>query len=576
MTVNRREPRVCVENREHASSSRVLHQHVSHSNPLARTAYAQDCPANFTAATSSGDYVFYFGASSESNCCDANQLASSCGINVWCADANAEQDLGAFVPYSNCKDGSSILIGYGGNATQSCLDLATAYLDKATAASQAGNACNADVLLARREALSKCGLGGFDCAMTGLAQDGDVCKDAAAGAELPATPEECPAEYSPAQSGENGQALYIGRTDNVTNLNVTESCCDNYALEKQCNIDVLCPNPANYQAEFGNFYSFQSCLTNGNVLLNLDQSSNALSCDDAIGFAFSRFNETGCDTDAFRNANAQAIAACGLPVYDCVARGLGGFCNVGVDNTNALACSSAAQEALTASQVNGCGSQEYLEALGKANGICGADAPEVLAATIGNICPISCLSAKDNLRKTHSNFYTGCGTNAYNYAANIVVGLCGADEFLRLNAELCTPPVDSCEEALEKAIKAAAYGCSSREWVAAVTNAKSVCSYEKVAAAMANAGVYCPISCDAALHQAKQTAEWYGCDTWKYFNAKQTAVAMCGWSKYWWALHIYDWCAPPLPRRRRHLRHSCATITSRRVDRPTSAQRPWG
>ena len=519
-------------------------------HPSHAVALAQDCPGNFTAATSSGDYVFYFGSSAESNCCEANSLAQSCGINVWCSDTNSDVDTGAFVPYSNCNDGSSILVGSGANATLSCQDYVSAYLDRASAAAQAGAACNADVLLTRREALSKCGPNAFSCALAAISQEGDnadVCKGAAESAGLPATPDECPAEFAPAQNGQVGQVLFIGRSNNATNLNVTESCCDDYGLEMKCGIDVLCPNPVNYKAEYGNFFTFQSCLTSGDVLLNLDQASNPLSCDDAFAFAYQRFNESGCDSDAFKNANAQALSACGAPPYQCLANSIGGFCGVGVQDTNAQACVTAAQEALVASQVNGCNSQEYFQALGKATGICGADAPEVLAATVGNTCPTTCLAAKDNLRRTASVVYTGCGTNAYYQAADIVINLCGAEEYHRLNAQLCTPPVDSCQVALEKAIAAANYGCSSRQWVDAVTAATSVCSYEKVSAAMANAGVYCPISCDAALYQAGSVAKWHGCDTWKYYSAKSTAVAFCGWSKFWWAEHVFNWCAPPPP-----------------------------
>merc|ERR1719199_121925 len=230
-------------------------------------------------------------------------------------------------------------------------------------------------------------------------------------------------------------------------------------------------------------------------------------------FAYKKLNESSCDSEAFVNANKQALAACGAGPYECLARTVGGVCGIGVADVNVLACSSAAQEALVASQVNGCSSQEYYAALGKATGICADKAAEVLAATIGTTCPTSCQAAKDNLRRTASVLYTSCGTNAYNNAADIVMNLCGPEEYSRLNAELCTsPPVDSCQDALDEAINAAT----------------SVCSYEKVSAAMANAGVSCPISCNAALYQASQVASRYGCDTWAYFQAKNTAVMMCG------------------------------------------------
>ncbi|MEO2191545.1 MAG: hypothetical protein ABGY24_03805, partial [bacterium] len=128
---------------------------------------------------------------------------------MWCADPNADPaTTGDFVPYSSCQDGSSILVGYGGNSTFSCEDSISLYVDKAQAASAAGSSCDASVLLARREALSKCGPVSFDCGVASI-EAGDVCKDAAENAELPATPEECPVEYAPAQ---NGLALFIGRS----------------------------------------------------------------------------------------------------------------------------------------------------------------------------------------------------------------------------------------------------------------------------------------------------------------------------------------------------------------------------
>ena len=150
----------------------------------ALTAKAQDCPSNFTAAASSGDYVFYFGSSSESSCCEANSLASSCGIQtVWCADPNADPSAtGDFVPYASCQDGSSILVGYGGNSTFSCEDSISLYVDKAQAASVAGSSCDASVLLTRREALSKCGPVSFACGVAATSV-GDVCKDAAESAD---------------------------------------------------------------------------------------------------------------------------------------------------------------------------------------------------------------------------------------------------------------------------------------------------------------------------------------------------------------------------------------------------------
>lgn len=518
-------------------------------------AQSQECPANYTAATSSGYYVLYFGDSdSGGDCCASNELAISCGIDVLCSDpAIYDDSFGALAPYSSCGTSRELLVGSDNSGASTTCDEAMQYVQNV--ANQSDLGCDSDQFsVARRQALALCGNQAYLC----MAQRvGGICGDNTTLVEVDSTEAEdsevdCPPEYVAAK--ESGfYPLYLGSSTGFTN----QTCCERYQVESSCGLDVLCPNPAGYNQSYGELYTYISCATSGQVLVGLDGASTSLSCDDAVAYAWNIYNQTGCDSDEYTAAIQQAQARCGYQSLECIGKSVyGGFCDIGVpqEDVSAYQCFAAAQNTAEQAQEKGCASDEYMAALSETKALCRDDAETVLAATVGNACPYTCQSALNNLRAKASTFYTSCGTNDYNYAAQIVVNLCGPDVFIQINQELCAPKPSSCEVALDNAIQAAQkYGCASSEWSEALATAKSACPLSKVAAAMANAGVDCPITCSQAIHDLKRAAYWPGCFTFTYYQASKVAINTCGWFNYFIAVKENNICqtspspSPPQP-----------------------------
>ena len=130
----------------------------------------------------------------------------------------------------------------------------------------------------------------------------------------------------------------------VTGNDFGEYCCSNHTALIDCNITVYCPTVLNGSSSSvfngtnlyeSGFYSYSMCPSNASTSLNqtllMGNGGCPVSCDLAVGTAL-RLGTQSCSSDAFLQAQADAMLICGVNSYTSLARNAGGVCGVGVPN----------------------------------------------------------------------------------------------------------------------------------------------------------------------------------------------------------------------------------------------------
>ena len=123
--------------------------------------------------------------------------------------------------------------------------------------------------------------------------------------------QDCPSNYTLATASDAAAVVFIGSNSSIEG----QSCCDKYALEVSCNLEVYCPEPSLYNSSYGTLFPYSICGGDNSenvqdevVLLGFDGSC-PVSCDDSISFLRLVSEQSGCESAEFERAKSAAVSS---------------------------------------------------------------------------------------------------------------------------------------------------------------------------------------------------------------------------------------------------------------------------